>query len=87
MFNVQGLNSMRAAPNFLPADAHEGDGPTRRFRWVAREEGHGSWLTPLVYASTPIDEANEPCATGSTGGTVGNNWVLIYGFNIPTANA
>ena len=60
-------NSMRAAPNFLPADAHEGDGPTRRFRWVAREEGHGSWLTPVVYASTPIDGGERTVRHGFNG--------------------
>lgn len=39
--------AMRGPPDFLPDDMTEGESPERRFRWQVREEGHGSWLTPV----------------------------------------
>lgn len=39
---------MRAPPSFLPSSDYQGDGDQRRFHWVAREPGHGAWLTPLT---------------------------------------
>ena len=45
-------NDMRAAPTFLASSMYEGEGTARPFTWVVREEGHGSWLTPVSY--TPV---------------------------------
>ncbi len=40
-------DAMHEAPSFLPENMTEGDTEERRFRWCVREEGHGSWLTPV----------------------------------------
>lgn len=41
--------SMREPPSFLPEAFTQGAGEERRFHWVARETGHGSWLSPRQY--------------------------------------
>ena len=43
--------SMRTPPSFLPSALYEGDAEARPFTWVVREEGHGSWLTPVMYST------------------------------------
>ena len=39
--------AMREPPHFLTPGMTEGESEERRFRWAVREEGHGSWLTPV----------------------------------------
>ena len=41
---------MRNAPSFLPSSAYEGGDAAHPWRWVVRERGHGSWLSPQQYS-------------------------------------
>ena len=43
--------AMRTPPSFLPPSTYEGEGEPRPFRWSVREDGHGSWLTPVMHAT------------------------------------
>lgn len=60
-------DSMRAPPAFLPPEQYEGDGSSRRFAWVAREEGHGSWLTPRMYATAVTEQGERVVRHGFSG--------------------
>ena len=60
-------DGMRSAPSFLPPDMHEGDSASRRFAWVPREEGHGSWLTPVVYSSIETEHGPHLVRQGFSG--------------------
>ncbi len=60
-------DAMRAPPSFLPSSMYEGDEAPRRFTWVSREEGHGSWLTPVVYASVQTEEGSHFVRQGFSG--------------------
>ena len=43
-------DTMRAPPSFLPPELYQGEEGVRPFRWVSREDGHGSWLAPALYS-------------------------------------
>ena len=60
-------DSMRAPPSFLPPTMYEGDEGLRSFVWVPREEGHGSWLTPVVYASVETENGTHQVRQGFSG--------------------
>ena len=48
-------DGMREAPDFLSSNMYEGEEVARPFTWKVREEGHGSWLTPVSYATLQTD--------------------------------
>ena len=60
-------DGMRAPPSFLPPTMYEGDEGLRSFAWVPREEGHGSWLTPVVYASVETENGTHHVRQGFSG--------------------
>lgn len=41
---------MRDAPSFLPPSTYSGSDGAKPWRWVIRERGHGSWLSPQQYS-------------------------------------
>ena len=60
-------DAMRAPPSFLPSTTYEGDEGPRPFRWSVREGGHGSWLTPVMYASSSTPSGLRSVRFGFTG--------------------
>ena len=60
-------DAMRAPPSFLPSTMYEGEAAGRCFTWVSREEGHGSWLTPVVYASVETEQGTHRVRQGFRG--------------------
>ena len=60
-------DAMRRPPSFLPPSMYEGDEGSRSFGWVPREEGHGSWLTPVVHASIETDGGTHLVRHGFSG--------------------
>ena len=43
-------DTMRSPPSFLPPSTYEGSEAAQPWRWVVRERGHGSWLSPQQYS-------------------------------------
>jgi hypothetical protein len=58
---------MRAPPSFLPSRLYEGDAQARPFTWTVREEGHGSWLTPVMYSMVEDSEGLRSVRHGFSG--------------------
>lgn len=60
-------DNMRAPPPFLPEALVQGEGEDRRFHWVIREKGHGSWLTPSQYTTVSTPEGQRKIRHGHAG--------------------
>ena len=58
---------MRAPPTFLPSSLYEGDTEARPFAWAVREEGHGSWLTPVMYSTVEDSDGLRSVRHGFSG--------------------
>ena len=68
--DVQRTNAweaMRAPPTFLPSSLYEGEGSPRPFRWAVREDGHGSWMTPVMNTSTATASGRREVRFGFSG--------------------
>ena len=60
-------DEMRHPPTFLPETMVYGDDEERRFDWVIRESGHGSWMTPSEYVTASTSEGPRKVRHGSSG--------------------
>lgn len=59
--------AMRDPPAFLPDAFTTGEGEQRRFHWVVREAGHGSWLSPNQYSMVTTDDGQRRLRHGHGG--------------------
>jgi hypothetical protein len=60
-------HAMRDPPSFLPEAMTQGNEAERRFAWVVRESGHGSWLTPMVHGTVETSEGLRSLRHGHSG--------------------